>query len=117
MTCVLGRGRSLYNNIGWYHHDHGAYAEALRYFEEALEEHRRRGSKRKIQIARWCIARGLRSVGRVEEALRIQQQLLAEHEQSGDEDRYVYEELVECLTALGRIEESRPYQERLKKFT
>ncbi|HEX8682227.1 MAG TPA: hypothetical protein VF707_07935 [Ardenticatenaceae bacterium] len=39
----------------------------------------------------------------------MQQALLAEFEASGEQDGYVYEELGECLLALGRPEQARPY--------
>jgi len=51
----------------------------------------------------------LRSLGRVEEALTLQQELLREFEALGEQDGYVYEELAECLAALGRDDEARPY--------
>lgn len=48
-------------------------------------------------------------MGRLDEALTKQQALLLESEQSGEPDGYVFEELGECLLALGRADEARPY--------
>ncbi len=62
-----------------------------------------------IRIARWSVARVLRSLGRFAEALTLQQRLLEEHEQAGTTDGYVFEELAECQLALGRLEAARPY--------
>jgi hypothetical protein len=45
----------------------------------------------------------------VEEALALQQELLREFDALGEQDGYVYEEIAECLAALGRDDEARPY--------
>jgi tetratricopeptide (TPR) repeat protein len=100
---------SLYNNIGWTYHDSGDYAQALEHFEQALEWRRRQGNTSQILIAEWCIARALRSLGRLDEALAKQQDLLRQHEQAGIRDGYVLEELAECLYALNRQDEAKPY--------
>ena len=100
---------SLYNNLGWTFHDHGDHARALELFEKAQAFREAKGQWPETLIARWCVARCLRSLGRVEEALEQQQALLRAHEQDGGEDGYVFEELGECLLALGRGEEARPY--------
>ncbi|MCA9903255.1 MAG: tetratricopeptide repeat protein [Anaerolineae bacterium] len=100
---------SLYNNIGWTYHDQGDYPAALEIFRKALDLRRADGKPGPIQIARWCIARTLRSLGRVDEALAIQQALLSEHDPNADPPGYTYEELGECLLLLGREAEARPY--------
>ena len=74
---------SLYNNLGWTFHDQGDYARALDLFEKALRFREAQGQKPETQIARWCVARALRSLGRVEEALARQRELLAEHQSDG----------------------------------
>lgn len=100
---------SLYNNIGWTYHDAGDYVRALEHFEQALDWRRRQGNVSQIRIAEWCVARALRSLGRVDEALAKQQDLLRQHEQAGTRDGYVLEELAECLYALNRQNEAKPY--------
>jgi tetratricopeptide (TPR) repeat protein len=100
---------SLYNNIGWTYHEAGQHEQALDMFRQALAEREATGSPEQLRVARWCVARGLRSLGRVDEALNIQRQLLADLEQRRAADGYVYEELGECLLALSRQEEARPY--------
>jgi tetratricopeptide (TPR) repeat protein len=82
---------SLLNNLGWARHDAGNYGEALALFQAALAERREHGTARQLQVARWCLARCLRSLGRRDEALAIQEQLAVEV----PDDRYVREELVE----------------------
>lgn len=102
---------SLHNNIGWALHDAGEFAAAHGAFVRALELRREQGEAREIRIARWCVARSLRSMGRLDEALDMQRQLLSESS-AADADGYVFEELAECLQALGRCEEARPHFSR-----
>ena len=102
-------GGSLYNNIGWSYHEQGQYQEALAAFQRALEWQQSQGDARLILIARWCIARALRSLGQVEEALRMQQALEEDWKPIGESAGYGEEEIGECLLALGRPEEARPY--------
>lgn len=100
---------SLHNNIGWTFHEQGDYERALGHFHKALAWRERQGAGDDIRIARWCIARCLRSLGRAGEALAMQRALLAEFEDEGASDGYVFEELGECLWLLGREAEARPW--------
>lgn len=89
---------SLYNNIGWTYHDAGEYEKALEVFQKALSWHQNQpDNAERSRIARWSIARTLRSLGRVDEALTIQRELLADGEKSARKDGYVYEEMAELL--------------------
>jgi len=100
---------SLYNNMGWSHHELGDYAQALDLFQKALAAREAAGAPAPIRIARWCVARALRSLGRPAEALEIQRALQAELARANTTDGYVDEELGECLLALDRGAEARPY--------
>ena len=100
---------AMLNNAAWDLHDMERYTEALPLFEEAQEEWTRRNKPVQIQIARWSVARCLRSLARYEEALAMQRELEAEHENAGTADGFVFEELAENLAALGRMDEARIY--------
>jgi hypothetical protein len=58
------------------------------------------------RIARWTVARCLRTLDRPAEALAIHQALATELAAAGEADPYVDEEIGECLLALGRGEEA-----------
>jgi len=100
---------SLFNNTGWSYHDLGDYESALKFFKKAEAVRRSKGSVTEIRIAVWCVARALRSLGRVEEALSKQMTLKTEFESTGESDGYVFEEIGECLLALKRTDEAHPY--------
>lgn len=100
---------SLYNNTGWSYHDMGEYESALEIFEKAESYFGKKGSADKLRIAKWTVARCLRSMNRIEEALSKQMALKAEFDSIGGSDGYVEEEIGECLLALKREEESKPY--------
>ncbi len=100
---------SLYNNTGWSYHDAGEYESALAIFEKAESFFRAKGGVDKIRIAVWTVARCLRSLNRLDEALSKQLALHAEFESAGETDGFVFEEIGECLLALQRGEEAKPY--------
>jgi tetratricopeptide (TPR) repeat protein len=88
---------SLLNNMGWTAFERGAYSDALSLFDDALAARVEQGKPQEIQVARWCVARTLRALGRVDEALAIQRALAEEHRLAGTADQYVDEE-IEALT-------------------
>ncbi len=96
---------SLYNNLAWTRHDGGDPAAALDLFQKALAAREAEGDGKKIHVARWSLARALRSLGRLDEALSIQRRLLTE----GTPDGYVHEEIAECLLARGEEKEAAPH--------
>ena len=101
---------SLWNNIGWARFEAGDLDGALVAFETALAARREQGQPKETRIAEWSVARCLRALGRVEEALPIQERLVEETAVAGDPpDGYMAEEIGECLLALGRGEEARPH--------
>lgn len=93
---------AMLNNQAWDLHAMGRHAEALALFEDAEREWTARGRPKQVQIAKWSVARCLRSLGRYEEALAIQRALEAEHAAAGTNDPYVTEEIAENVKALGR---------------
>jgi tetratricopeptide (TPR) repeat protein len=106
----------LYNNIGWDYHDQGEYRKALEIHRKGLEWHEARDRKsgaeipgRSTLIARWSVAKQLRLLGRVEEALAIQYELLELYRKAEVGDGFVQEEIGECLLLQGREEEARPH--------
>ena len=73
---------ALYNNTGWTYHDSGSYERALELFEKGLAWRKERGDGKPTLIAKWTIARTLRSLRRTEEALEHQLNLLEEYKAS-----------------------------------
>lgn len=100
---------SLYNNTGWTLYDRGDYDEAQALFQKALDFHRQRQEDDKARIARWSLAKCLRVTDQPQQALAIQQELLASYQALDQTDPYVFEELAECLLVLGRTDEARPH--------
>lgn len=100
---------SLYNNMGWNYHDQGEFAKALELFQKDVAFRKERNATGPWRIARWSVARTLRSLGRVEEALAQQQALAVEHAAAKTGDGFVDEELGECLLALGKKDEAKPH--------
>lgn len=97
----------LYNNTGWtYHDDFQEFEKALELFERGVQFRTEKKQRKETKIAHWCVARALRSLKRYDEALAIQQRLLAEHTADGTDDGFVHEELAECLLALGKPAEA-----------
>jgi tetratricopeptide (TPR) repeat protein len=93
---------SLLNNIGWTYHDMGRYDDALEYFQAGLEFHRSMKRDPETRIAAWTVARCLRSLGRTQEALAMQQANLESAQEANAPDGFIQEELGECLLDLGR---------------
>jgi tetratricopeptide (TPR) repeat protein len=100
---------SLLHNLGWEAHDAGRYAEALDYWQRALALREASGDAARTRIARWTVARGLRSLGRLDEAWAAQQALAVDMERVGAPDGFVYEELAEIALARGDADAARPY--------
>jgi tetratricopeptide (TPR) repeat protein len=100
----------LYNNTGWSYFDLKQFEKAMEYFKKSLKWREDQGDEQGIRIARWCVARTFRAVGKVDEALEIQRALEKEIEDKGAEpDGYVFEELAELLTLKGEKDKARPY--------
>jgi tetratricopeptide (TPR) repeat protein len=100
---------SLANNMAWARHDAGDDDGAIELFELARDAWLADGRAGRARVARWSIARCLRSQGKLDHALAEQEALRVELEALGEADGYVFEELGECLLVLGRGDEARPH--------
>ncbi len=103
---------SLLNNLGWSQFEQGEYEQALDCFERALEARAARGDEEQTRIARWCVGRCLRAIGRWSEARAIQQELEAAYAAAGSPSGYVYEELGECALLDGGHDVAAPWFRR-----
>jgi GrpB-like predicted nucleotidyltransferase (UPF0157 family) len=102
---------SLLNNMGWSAFERSEFPAALKLFEDALAARIEQQQPAEILIARWCIGRTYRALGRMHDALAIQRSLAHEHELAGTSDQYVDEEIRECLKALSAGTELRSDEE------
>jgi tetratricopeptide (TPR) repeat protein len=100
---------SLLNNLGWVMHERGDYAAALAYWQDALAAFEAKHDLVGTRIARWTVARGLRSVGRLDEAEAIQRRLADELQATNAPDGYVFEELAEIAVARGDRVAAQPW--------
>ena len=95
---------SLLNNTGWTYFEKENFQEALSLFEKTQVFYENAGREDMENIAWWSMGKTLRMLGRLEEALAVQQRL-AEKESDG----FIEEEIGECLLAQGDTEAARPY--------
>lgn len=97
----------LYNNTGWTYFDMGDYATALKLFERDIEFRKQNATNVEVGIARWSAAKMLRHLGRVEESLKLQMELLDDPDRkNNDAEGYTREEIGECLVLLKREPEA-----------
>ena len=106
---------SLYNNIGWTYFDRKDYARAMEVFEKAVALRREQDQPRELRVARYCVAKTLRVQGKLDEAVAIDRQIIAEAEAAGEPDGYFEEELAECLHAQGKMDAAKPHFRRAYK--
>jgi tetratricopeptide (TPR) repeat protein len=100
----------LYNNTGWTYFDMGKYSEALGLFQRDIEFRKQTGKNVEVGIACWSANKMLRHLGRVEESLKLQLELLSDPDrQNNDSEGYTREEIAECLLLLKRKDEATPY--------
>jgi hypothetical protein len=105
---------SIRNNLGMSLHTQGRHAEALPHYERALAlREAAQASPRQQYVARWLVARGLRLVGRLDEALAQQTRLEGQMHIVGDPDPFVLEELELIHRARGDEASAAAYAQRL----
>jgi tetratricopeptide (TPR) repeat protein len=100
---------SLLHNLGWTMHERGDHAAALAYWQQALAAREAAHDVARTRIARWTVARGLRSLGRLDEAEAMQRALADELQAANAPDGYVFEELAEIALARGDRAAARPW--------
>jgi tetratricopeptide (TPR) repeat protein len=86
------------NNLGWDLHDSGHPQAALAVFERAVGVRAEADDHSAWLLARWCVGRTLRTLGRYDEALALMRDLAADP--VGAEDQYVHREIAENAAAL-----------------
>lgn len=92
---------ALYNNLAWAYFDKSDYDKALSVFLRALKWREEKQSAPELFLAKWCVARTLRALGRLDDALKIQLALMEQMIDIGPTDGYVYEELGELYLLKG----------------
>jgi tetratricopeptide (TPR) repeat protein len=101
---------ALYNNTGWSYHNLGQYEKALDLFERGLKWRQQRDNEATTRISKWTVGRVYRSLGRIDDAIKIQKELEQEFIDKGlEQDGYVYEELAECYLIEDEREEAQKY--------
>ncbi len=100
---------ALYNNMGWTYHESGKFSEALDQFKKGQAFREQKSEPTSIRIAKWCVARALRSLNKLEEAVEIQMSLKTELEGARQKDPYVFEELGELNLLLGNTDDSKEF--------
>ncbi len=90
------------NNLGWDLHDTGRTEEALEVFQRAVEVRATADDHRAWVVARWCVGRTLRTLGRHVDALAVMRELAQDPD--GAEDEYVAEEIAANEAALRDVQ-------------
>lgn len=100
----------LYNNTAWNYHDNKEYGKALEVFRKNVEWYTNKKSGQKLIIAKWSVARTLRSLDKINEAVEMQLSLLKEIEEKKlEQDGYIYEELGELFLIKDNSAEAKKY--------
>jgi len=107
---------SLYNNLGQNYLEAKQFEKALAVFQKALECREKEDYAPNIRYAKWSVARALRSLGRLDEALTIQNAVLKDYDAITKSSKFdmpvemftltrglVYEELAEIYTAKAKV--------------
>jgi tetratricopeptide (TPR) repeat protein len=98
----------LYNNIGWTFHDLTEYEQAISYFQKGYNRRMKVEDERGARIAKWAVGRCLRSLRKMDEALKLQKEILAElKEKNLPNDGYVFEELAELYLLKDNKEQAK----------
>ena len=88
---------TLYNNLAWDYFDKQEFEKALSLFLRSLKWREEKKSAPEIFIAKWAVARVLRALNRVDDAIKVQLGLFEESVTISKPDGYVHEELGELF--------------------
>ncbi len=100
----------LLMRIGWQEFDVRNFQAALDHFDKALVCADKDDSTL-FQTLKWCRARVLRAIGKINEAMAVQNEILTDLATEGVLNGHVYLELAECFNALHDQEQSSHYYE------
>jgi tetratricopeptide (TPR) repeat protein len=103
---------SLRHNIGCALSAAHRHEEALAHFRAAADLRAEAGEVEENRIARWMVAKTLRALGQIHDALDMQQELESEHAAHGKADPYVFEELEIIHRSLGDAARAADYAAR-----
>ncbi len=104
---VRGWIGALMNNLGWAHFEAGRHEEALDAFRQALAAREQSvGDPHEVEVARYAVAKALRTLGRPAEAAELMCRAVAWARDAGVPDGWFHEELAEDYAALGRSAEA-----------
>lgn len=99
----------LYIMNGWHCFDFRKFEEALINFKKASEQPQL--DPKSAFTIKWCLARTMRTLNQVNEALAIQQELLKELTASNTTNGHVYLEIAECFQLLKQPVEAKTFFE------
>jgi tetratricopeptide (TPR) repeat protein len=115
---------SLYSNLGQNYIETKQYEDALTVLEKTLEIRKKEHYEPNVRIAKWALARALRFLGRLDEALLILIPLLNEYDALSESGLYdfpqsmlqsfrglVYEELAEAYNSKARVYAKLAYED------
>lgn len=105
----------LYVMDGWHSFNFRKFEESLESFKKALEQPETTQNISNRVAVRWGLARTLRSLGRVQDALNVQNELLSEFQAVEKVNGHVFLELAECLLLLKKHEDAKIYFEAAYK--
>lgn len=92
---------------GWHSFDLRQYEKALESFDKALAQSTLTKDETKNRAIQWSKGRALRALGKIPEAIAIQETLLSTMTQTGVIDGHVYLEIAECQQLLNKHDEAK----------
>lgn len=101
----------LYMMEAWSAFDAHQFDRALSLFQKSYEHADPLAFVGQLPYVRWGLARTLRAVGQVKEALEIQQEILLEQQRINRINGHVFLEIAECFLGLNEPEKAHPFYE------